>query len=413
VDQLDKRFFAVAAEPSTYIPLVQRYLRGGPGSESQSIRVGPLAPWADTRAPFADAARISPDGPPSAPLTSRFDFRFFNVAPIDQQLDLLRATADVRLEGLMPGGRNVETSLPGLVPKVFYLRDGLERAGAMADPVALRCDTLWIHTDRAIMTLTWRGVLVERDEATQPCVVVALQARGEESAWRIVRTHLDRAIVARAVEAVHLRQMLIRAPFGAGSEIAPPLSAKRFHDVSSLRSARDDEESGPISETRSMLYTGAAAGQQGRPKAAPAAEPPRPATPASRGFGEQTIDAPYEVSTGASANAAPPRPFPADEPTPAPETGPATSFRPEPHDLIPLSDRTVTKVFNPLYTPDAQRAPAPPPVPSAEAPTAPAPAARPVLPTITDEPTETMTHDLDEMIRQQQQKQRAETGEDE
>jgi hypothetical protein len=450
VDELDKSFYAVAAQPSSYIPLVEGYLRARPAPEAERVRVGPLAPWSATRAPFADSSLISAEGPPSRPLTSRFDFRFFNVAPPDQQLELLRATAKLTLEGLLPGNARASATLPGIVPKVFYLAEGIQLAGGRADPVALRCDTLWINTDRATCSVTWRGVLVEHEPRSHPpCLVVTMQVRGEEQPWRVLRTQLDGATHSRAVEAAQLRgpQASAQQPGRQRLDPTSPMSAKKFHEMSNLklRGLEGDSEP-PPSQTRSMIF----ADPTGRPEASALAErlhalreQKPPATPAKIEvpnpgrplLDDATMDSPYANTVDEQTMESPYRlqgREPVDEGTNAPDTAQSTEVRPDAPaarvvrpkpsldddrpELPPPSERTVTTVHNPLLAaaaaaakrdaqraeaetpppdapPGAAKAPPPPPPVSVEAPTRPKPPRVPFP--ILDEPTLTMNDKIE------------------
>jgi hypothetical protein len=451
VDELDKSFYAVAAQPSAYIPLLSGYLRKAPNAGAEVVRVGPLAPWSATRAAFGNAAVISGDGPLSMPLTSHFDFRFFNVAPPDQQLDLLRATARVTLEGLLSGVPKLSFALPGIVPKVFHLADGLEGGAHRADPVALRCDTLWIHTDRAMFSLSWRGVLVEQEgRNSSACLVSTVQSRGEEQPWRQVRTQLDKATRQRAAEPAALRER------SAPSRAESPSSGRRIHEVSGLQQGGEPQSQAPASPTRSMVMGGTAAPDPAlaeRLRALREQRPPPSSLPGVRRdeaakreaairdiahharplLDDATLDSPYASSSGAI-----------DEPTlespyrvvGAREAGAkaARPVRPDAArvadppalgaDKLPESERTVTTIHNPLLaaaavqrdSPDASASsliaavdaiaiaeppapapsPSPPPAspperPSVEALTQPKPARVPFP--IIDDPTLTMHHD--------------------
>lgn len=383
VDELDKSFFAVAAQPSAYIPLLSGYLRAAPSAGAEVVRVGPQAPWSPTRAAFGNAAVISREGDASAlsiPLTSHFDFRFFNVAPPDQQLDLLRATARVTLEGLLSGVPKLSFALPGIVPKVFHLADGLEGGTHRADPVALRCDTLWIHTDRAMFSLGWRGVLVEQEgRSTTPCLVTTMQARGEEQPWREVRTQLDRATRQRAAEPAALREP---QPAAAADS---PSSGKRIHEVSGLRREGDPQSQAPASPTRSMIMGGSAApdpalaerlralreqrpppsslpgvrrdrdessGREAAIRDVPARSRPllddatldSPYATSSTAIDEPTLESPYRVGAtreGGAKAARPVRPGAAPVAEPPARHGDDDVKAPE-------SERTVTTIHNPL-----------------------------------------------------------------
>lgn len=93
-------------------------------------------------------------GATAGPAPPGLDLAFFNTAPADQQLDLLRPSAPIVLEGLHPDCPRIESHLPPLRPRV-HLADPSSRAPR---EVALRCDTLWIETDHGVAVATWRGI---------------------------------------------------------------------------------------------------------------------------------------------------------------------------------------------------------------------------------------------------------------
>ncbi|MFO0588955.1 MAG: DUF2169 domain-containing protein [Polyangiaceae bacterium] len=139
------------------------------------VGYGPLAPsWPSRRdklgrhAGTFDAARWHVE-----PMPSDLDASYFNAAPPDQQLQDIRADERVELENLHPDIPHLVTTLPGLRPRAF-----VERSGKPPEEVLLRCDTLWIDTDRQIATLTWRGqvALTAHDEAGN--VYVAMEPPG-------------------------------------------------------------------------------------------------------------------------------------------------------------------------------------------------------------------------------------------
>ncbi|MEJ7728641.1 MAG: DUF2169 domain-containing protein [Polyangiaceae bacterium] len=374
VDELDKSFYAVAAQPSAYIPLLAGYLRKAPNAGAEVVRVGPLAPWSATRAAFGNAAVISGDGPLSMPLTSHFDFRFFNVAPPDQQLDLLRATARVTLEGLLAGVPKLSFALPGIVPKVFHLAEGLEGGAHRADPVALRCDTLWIHTDRATFSLGWRGVLVEQEgRSSSACLVTTMQSRGEEQPWRQVRTQLDKATRQRAAEPAALRE---RPP---PSQAESPSSDKRIHEVSGQQGGEPPSQA-PASPTRSMVMGGTAAPDPAlaeRLRALREQRPPPSSLPGLRRdqaalreaairdiahlsrplLDDATLDSPYASSSSAIDEPTRESPYrvvgareggaKAARPV-RPDMAPVVDRPAHEPDRLPESERTVTTIHNPL-----------------------------------------------------------------
>ncbi|WP_437626051.1 DUF2169 domain-containing protein [Sorangium sp. So ce1151] len=83
-----------------------------------------------------------------------FDRSFFNVAPLDQRLQELRADERILLENLHALHPRLVTSLPGVRPRATITG----RAGGPRDLV-MRCDTLVIDTDRLLCMVTWRGQL--------------------------------------------------------------------------------------------------------------------------------------------------------------------------------------------------------------------------------------------------------------
>jgi hypothetical protein len=160
---------------------------------------GPIAPtWRARRSLCDDAATFwaygvarDPrlDGPALGAAPPRFDFAFFNAAPPDQQVDLLRPGTPIELENLHPDHARLVTRLPKLKPQVF----ATPTAGAArtrVEEIIVRCDSLWIDTDRTVAVLTWRGLReVPADEGTGTIVVVADLA-GKKLRWAQVEKWL-------------------------------------------------------------------------------------------------------------------------------------------------------------------------------------------------------------------------------
>jgi hypothetical protein len=112
----------------------------------------------------------------------------------------------LELENLLPGVEYRKARLPGVRPVCFYVA-ARELTGNRvphavgAREVVLRCDTLWIDTDQAMCTLSWRGVLVlpaERDATAH--LLVALQAEGPSRGFEELAAELPTARWLRAVE---------------------------------------------------------------------------------------------------------------------------------------------------------------------------------------------------------------------
>jgi len=170
-----------------------------PMSSEGAACFGPVAPTWRARRKLLDEASMfwvfGITGPSRRALGAApkgFDFSFFNAAPTDQQIDLLRAGTPVELEHLHPEFPRLSTRLPALRPQVFYARPGAERT----EEVALRCDSLWIDTDRAIATLSFRGIAELRFGAREvegAALVVAADAAGKRLRFERLRPALERA----------------------------------------------------------------------------------------------------------------------------------------------------------------------------------------------------------------------------
>lgn len=113
------------------------------------------------------------------PVPDDFDMSFFNQAPWDQQLAGLRENERIVLEHMHPEHARLVTSLPGIRPAVFV---DWGRGGA-AQKIAVRADTLWIDTDRAIATMTFRAQIALEKPAQAGRVVVGMDSPGYEVPW--------------------------------------------------------------------------------------------------------------------------------------------------------------------------------------------------------------------------------------
>ena len=155
-----------------------------PGDVIRPVGFGPLAEsWLIRRERLGERAQSwSDSGPLESPLIDAdFDALFFQAAPLDQQVDALRADEPIVLENLHPDHPRLVTSLPGVQPRAFVDLPGREPLA-----LALVADTLWIDTARGICTLTWRGqIAIERRD--QPGrVLVGMAERGSELSWPMV-----------------------------------------------------------------------------------------------------------------------------------------------------------------------------------------------------------------------------------
>ncbi|EYF08058.1 DUF2169 family type VI secretion system accessory protein [Chondromyces apiculatus] len=106
------------------------------------------------------------------PLPHDVDAAYFNAAPQDQQLDEIRPDERIMLENLHPDHPRLVTNLRPLVPRA------LVAWGSRAPEERwLRCDTMWIDTDRGTCSLTWRGYLL-LDHPQQPGQVTITTEEG-------------------------------------------------------------------------------------------------------------------------------------------------------------------------------------------------------------------------------------------
>ncbi len=113
-----------------------------------------------------------------------FDWRFFQAAPEDQQIERLRGDEWIVLDGMNEALPRVQSRLPQVIA---VARRRVEMAtGAVTDqPIELRADMLVIDADRLLASLVWRGRFVveslEAVERTQ--VLVGLEMPGRPVAW--------------------------------------------------------------------------------------------------------------------------------------------------------------------------------------------------------------------------------------
>jgi hypothetical protein len=175
---LRRTFVAVATGAPTLtdtVPLSVAHLRADASPAAPGLRVGPLSPRSPVRRALAGDQPLGFDGLPVGPLAEDFDFSFFNAAPPEQQLDALAPGATLVLTGLVDRGRPRRVILPRMRPLV-YLADG--RAGKDAIKLGMRCDTLIVDTDRAEMTLVWRGAFAASADLEQAGLLLAFEPTG-------------------------------------------------------------------------------------------------------------------------------------------------------------------------------------------------------------------------------------------
>lgn len=189
-------------EPFTAMDLSYRNAFGGPGCKTNPLgkgfadEIGPRGEKRYRRLPnIEDPARLITDWsgkhPPAGfgpiPLTwpqrmsksgtynrkwkkerwpfypEDFDWSFFNVAPLDQQLrGYLRGDEELFFENLHPEQDQYRAKLPGLRVRCFTVE--LERTTERFIEVPMVLDTLWVDMEAGKLVLVWRGNRDVRDQ---------------------------------------------------------------------------------------------------------------------------------------------------------------------------------------------------------------------------------------------------------
>jgi hypothetical protein len=234
------------------------------------IGFGPIAPtWPERIAKLRDRAntwftsRLSEE-----PIGSDFDATFFQSAPLDQRVSELRADEHIILENLHPSHPRLVTHLPGERP-----RAQVEMPGMPAWDLVLVADTLWIDTQRAICTLTWRGQipLSHRDE--DGIVRISLERPDREVRYSDTEQEPAKEALASmpivgdsASESLDFENTNVEAPEGTTSKPALPFHATR--NAASANRSLDRTSSKPVGSTASDAWD--ASWPIGSPPAEPA-----------------------------------------------------------------------------------------------------------------------------------------------
>ncbi|MDI1448041.1 DUF2169 domain-containing protein [Polyangium sp. 6x1] len=149
----------------------------GPGDLLTPIGFGPLAArWPSRQQKLGrHAGRWTPAELSRAPAPEDVELAYFQVAPPDQQVDVLRDNERIVLDNLHPKHAHLVTSLPGLKPKaVLSGREGGPRV------IPMRADTLVIDTERAALVVTWRAQIPLRSAQEEGRVTVSLEHAEKE-----------------------------------------------------------------------------------------------------------------------------------------------------------------------------------------------------------------------------------------
>lgn len=313
------------------------------------------------------------------PLGMEFDGSYFQSAPEDQLLEEIRADETIVLENLHPDVERFVTRLPGLKPRTRVEIDGM-----VPWELTLTADTLWIDTNRAICTVTFRGQL-PLDGRDQPgAIYIGLEypdesvrfadtpTKAPESPPKVLESPpQDLEGTYTNAEAVAVARSTV-LPFKPSASPALPSAAVPAQPVPPVR-PRSSEDLGGTGVYTAAPVAGSMPTWLG--KGAPAAPnipaPPVPQTPVPSPSGlEQTIR---------MKQAAPPPPVPQIAPPPI---SPAASSRPAHLDNLPSG--AIAGPVPPIAPPMSR--PVPPIAPSMSMPIPPAapppPAMRSFAPTL-------------------------------
>jgi hypothetical protein len=150
-----------------------------PGRPMDAAGFGPIAPtWRERRGKLGrHAGSFPPRSYGDTPVPEDLDASYFNVAPADQQAERLDLGERLTLEHLHPQTPRLVAELPRARTRAF-----VERGGGLEE-VSLVCDTLWIDTDRAVCTLTWRGTIGLHGPGDEGRVSVLLEPPGRPLTW--------------------------------------------------------------------------------------------------------------------------------------------------------------------------------------------------------------------------------------
>lgn len=166
--------------PFERVPLVYERTWGGPGSEDNPVGVPAGAAWLPSICDPTNPTRAAGFGPisrqwpqrkrlfgtadsthidaPIADFPSGFDFRWFNPAPLDQQIEYLRGDEWIVLDGMHPTLPRVQSRLPQMRGKacVFFVGTNSVSHSQVVDLVQ---DMLVIDAECQVASVVFRGSL--------------------------------------------------------------------------------------------------------------------------------------------------------------------------------------------------------------------------------------------------------------
>ena len=172
---------------------------------------------------------------PIAEIPESMPWEYFQAAPTDQRIDMLRGGEWLVLDGLHPTLARAQTRLPASRGAARVVARG--PGGAPAESVVeLVCDTLAIDGDRQTLSLTWRGrhELPEGEASLASLTVLAaLEAPGVPVDWARVRgtaahdapaAHHDATVAMDATQLGSTSPVGAALPFGPAGALARPPS---------------------------------------------------------------------------------------------------------------------------------------------------------------------------------------------
>lgn len=210
------------------------------------VGFGPIASsWPERRRRLGALAGSWPsEGWNRRPMPEDLDMGYFNAAPDDQQIETLADDARIVLENLHWEHARLETVLPGVRP-----RARLEIPNMPQQEVRMRCDTLWIDSDRAVATVVWRGQVSLRRPDEIGRVVVVMEEPRRMPAWGAVGPANDGP--GRGPErALELTAAMRRLPLEATAAAPQPISETRAAVLPFAPQGRGESDSQAVSEQR-------------------------------------------------------------------------------------------------------------------------------------------------------------------
>jgi hypothetical protein len=198
VADVSRSFMAAQGSPAVKIPLLRENIRDE-GGDAPAEPVGP-SPLQEIKLARGDRHPVD------------FDYSVYMSAAPSLRATSIGPDDVIELEGLSPRAPRVDIELPGLAP-----RARLAGESYYGPPVEMRCDTLWIDTDREVLVLVWRGSvpLIPLDEDYVGKVLVSLELADAPRDFDTLRRELQRGSFTYAVFPSDLAR---GAAGGAGDE---------------------------------------------------------------------------------------------------------------------------------------------------------------------------------------------------